>query len=322
MKLLRYTLFVLAGLLVLASAAFGYLYFRTPNSAPPLSIKVDMSPARVERGRYIYRLADCDGCHSERDFTRFNGPVVESGRGRGNVLPFKDLPGRVVASNITPDPETGIGAWTDGEKIRAIREGIGRDGRALFPMMPYQGFRYMSDDDVQCLVAYLNTLPPVRNVLPKTELPLPVAMMIKFTPEPAGKVGARDRRATRVYGEYLATLGGCMDCHTPFEKGRLDLGMKFAGGRKFEVPGMSVVSANITPHEDTGIGKWDFARFQQRFRAYRPYVDQGSPKAGPERFTIMPWLNLSQLPDEDLQAIFEYLNSLTPIEHAVEKAKI
>ena len=72
-------------------------------------------------------------------------------------------PGIVAPTNITLDKETGIGNWTDGEKIRAIREGISRDGTALFPMMGYERFRYMSDEDVHSLVAYLNTLTPVRN---------------------------------------------------------------------------------------------------------------------------------------------------------------
>lgn len=321
MKLLRYTLYVFAGLLLLASAAFGFLYFHTPNTAPARTITVRMERDRIERGRYLFRLGDCDGCHSERDFSRFGGPVVETGRGRGNVLPFNDLPGRIVAANITPDVETGIGSWTDGEKIRAIREGVDRDGHALFPMMPYGFYRYMSDDDVECLVAYLNSLKPVKNALPRTEVRFPVSMLMKFAPEPAGPVKAPDRRNPRVYGEYLVTVAGCMDCHTPFEKGKLDLTMKFAGGRAFEASGLKVVSANITPHAETGIGKWDFARFQQRFRAYQPYVHEGSPKVGPEKFTVMPWLNLSQLPDEDLAAIFEYLNSQTPVDHLVEKAK-
>jgi len=73
------------------------------------------------------------------------------------------LPGTVTAPNVTPDYESGIGGWTDGEKIRAIREGIDKHGRALFPMMPYKSYASMSDEDVESLVAYLNTLPPMKN---------------------------------------------------------------------------------------------------------------------------------------------------------------
>ena len=132
---------ILGGIALLALAAgalgYGYLSLRQPATAPPLAIKVEMTPERIERGRYLFQyVADCDGCHSERDFSRFGGPIVESGRGKGGLFPPElGLPGTIAAANITPDQETGIGAWTDGEKIRAIREGVDRDGRTLFPMM-------------------------------------------------------------------------------------------------------------------------------------------------------------------------------------------
>src|ERR1041385_8502103 len=181
-------------IVVVVGGGLAFLSLRQPESAPPSNIKVDMSPARVERGKFLFQvMADCDGCHSQRDFTRFGGPVVESGRGRGFVFPPQmGLPGTVVAPNITPDPETGIGRWTDGEKIRAIREGVGRDGRALFPMMPYTNYRKMSDEDAQKLVAYMNTLAPVRNPLPITVMRFPVSLMIKGVPAPAGSVPPPD----------------------------------------------------------------------------------------------------------------------------------
>jgi len=79
-----------------------------------------------------------------------------------------------VAPNLTPDPETGSGNWSDDALARAIREGAGHDGRALFPMMPYENFRYLSDEDVASIVVFLRTLPPVRNPLPTTRLIFPV----------------------------------------------------------------------------------------------------------------------------------------------------
>jgi len=290
--------------------------------AEPLTIKVDMSPEKVARGRYLFALVICDGFHSERDLTRFGGPVVDGGRGKGLVSPSAGLPGRIVQANITPDRETGIGAWTDGEKIRAIREGIGRDGRVLFPMMPYVEYRRMSDSEVQALVAYLNTLAPVRNQLPKTEIMFPVSMFIKGVPQPVGSVPDQDRGKPEVWGGYLATVGGCMFCHTPATRGQPDLAKQFAGGHKFEVNGMLSVSANITPHTGTGIGDWDFDRFVKRFREYRKYADEGSPKVGPEKFTVMPWLNLSKLTDEDLAALYAFLRTLTPVDNKVEKVRL
>ena len=321
MRFVRYLLYVLAAIVLIAGGAFAYLYFRSPATAAPTSIKVDATPDRVARGRYLYLLADCDGCHSTHDYTRFGSPG-DGDLARGQVLPFSGLPGRIVASNLTPDSETGLGAWSDGEKIRAIREGIGRDGRALFPMMPYTEYRRMSDNDVQSLVAYLNTLKPVRNPLPKTEINFPVSMFIKGAPQPVGAVPDKDRSKPEVWGGYLVTIGGCTFCHTKSVRGQPDLSRQLAGGEKLELPGFSVISANITPHVGTGIGDWDLDRFIKRFREYRKYAEEGSPKVGPDRFTVMPWLNLSQLTDEDLAAIYAFLRTVTPIENKVEKLRL
>jgi Cytochrome c len=304
-------------IVVVVGGGLAFLSLRQPESAPPSNIKVDMSPARVERGKFLFQvMADCDGCHSQRDFTRFGGPVVESGRGRGFVFPPQmGLPGTVVAPNITPDPETGIGRWTDGEKIRAIREGVGRDGRALFPMMPYTNYRKMSDEDVQKLVAYMNTLAPVRNPLPITVMRFPVSLMIKGVPAPAGSVPPPDP-AKR--GEYLVTLGSCSECHTPLKRGQPVESKSFAGGRVFNLGYGTVVSANITMDMDTGIGKWTEQHFLEKFAEYRDYMRNGPPKSGPDAFTVMPWLAFSQLPDDDLKSIYAWLRKVPPVRNLVD----
>jgi hypothetical protein len=232
--------------------------------------------------------------------------------------PEAGLPGRVAARNILPDKETGIGNWTDGEKIRAIREGISRDGHALFPMMPYESFRHMSDEDVYSLVAYLNSLPPVKNALPATEIGFPVSLLIKSAPQPAGSVPEPDRADKLKYGEYLVTMAGCTICHTPAEKGQPKKGMRLAGGQAFRFPGALVVSANITPDPETGIGRWSEQDFLDKFYQYRDYVESGSPTVGPESFTLMPWLAFSQRPQEELSAIYAYLKSQPALHHAVE----
>ena len=97
---------------------------------------------------------------------------------------MKGLPGHVVAPNLTPDPETGSGSWSDDALARAIREGIGHDGRALFPMMPYENYRQMPDEDLASVVVFLRSLPPVRNPLPKTEIIFPVKYLIRSVPQP------------------------------------------------------------------------------------------------------------------------------------------
>jgi mono/diheme cytochrome c family protein len=307
-------------LIAIAGSGFGYLYWREPSIAPPSDVKVAMTRERVARGKYIFEIAaDCDGCHSLRDFSHFGGPVTESGRGQGQVFPPEiGLPGKVTASNITPDKETGIGNWTDGEKIRAIREGISRDGHALFPMMPYANYRHMSDEDVYSLVAYLNSLPPVKNPLPKTDIQFPVSLLIKSVPQPADSVPEPDRSDKIKYGEYLVTIAGCTGCHTPSDKGKPLKGMRLAGGEVFRLAGAVVVSANITPDPETGIGRWSEQDFLDKFYQYREYAEKCSPEIGPESFTLMPWLAFSQRPPEELSAIFAYLKAQPAVYHSVE----
>lgn len=280
--------------IIMGGAGIAFLFVRKPAMAPPSTIKVAMTPERIARGQYIYEtLTDCAGCHSQRDFTRVGGPEVPTGRGRGNIMSdlVKGLPGVVVAANITPDPQTGIGTWTDGEKIRAIREGVDRDGNALFPMMPYEGYGRLSDEDVQALVAFLDSLPPIHNPLPKTKLVFPVNALIKSAPKPVGSVAAIDKSDPKRYGEFLVAVGGCVDCHTPTDdKGQPLPGKRLAGGRLFDTPMGKVVSGNITPDIDTGIGKWSQEFFLQKFYDYKEYATNGPPALpGPQSFTLMPW---------------------------------
>ncbi len=310
---------VLIAIPILLLCAFLYLLLRRPASAPPSNIKIAMTPRQLERGEYLFTtLLDCEGCHSERDFSRLGGPVIAGTRGKGALLPLEGLPGQVNAPNITPDKETGIGTWTDGEKIRAIREGISKDGHMLFPLMPYPGYRFLSDADVQSLVAFLNTLPAIRNYIPRSSITWPASMMVKGVPAPVTRaIPPVDPDGGEIYGEYLVSIAGCEECHTPQVRGQADSSMRFAGGRLFQMPQGSVISANITPDKDTGIGNWDFVRFRDRMHSFRQYKDTGLPKVGPERFTLMPFLAYTNLTDHDLETIFLYIKSRRAITNFV-----
>jgi len=142
-KILLWALVALLVLLVVGiSLTIGWRPFIGPRARPLTSRRFESTPERLERGRYLFTaIAGCNGCHSLHDWNTHGAPVLPQGEGVGQVMWFTDLPGRIVAANITPDPETGAGNWTDDQLARAIREGIGHDGRALFPMMPYQQFR-------------------------------------------------------------------------------------------------------------------------------------------------------------------------------------
>jgi len=301
-------------LFVIAATGFAYLYFRKPASRAAKNIRVAMTPERIERGHYLFRLADCQGCHSPHELKDGALVVISDREASGQVFTENGMQAGIP--NITPDPETGIGTWTDGEKIRAIREGIDKYGKALFPMMPYEHFRYMADDDVEALVAYLNSLKPVKNRIQRTELPLFIKVMIKGAPQPVEEQVKRPNRSNRrLYGEYLANLGLCIECHTSGEGPRLDMSKRFAGGRRFDINGHVVASANITPDPTTGIGSWSVDYFKERFHRYK----DGTPADAAGKFTIMPWHNLAQLPDDDLEAIYGYLREQMPVENKVDR---
>lgn len=318
-KTKRFLRRVLQAIPLLLLAALLYLWLRPPSRTAASSVRVSMEPDRIERGKYLFTgLSGCDACHSERDFSKAGAPVVVSGRGKGQVMPLRDLPGRIVAANITPDAETGIGSWTDGEKIRAIREGIAKDGHALFPLMPYPSYRIMTDEDVEALVAYMNTLPPVRNSLPATDVSFPSSILMKGLPRPVGEIPPQDIDGGEIYGQYLASIGACVDCHSPTLRLEPDSSLLFAGGRLFASPGGSVNSSNITPDKQTGIGSWNYQRFAARMHAFREFGAGGPPPAKPDQFTWMPWEGYAQLTDHDLEALFLYLKALMPVEHAVQ----
>ena len=159
------------------------------------------------------------------------------------------LPGTVSAPNITPDPDTGTGGWSDDALARAIREGVRQDGRALFQLAPYRDFRTMSDEDVASIVVYLRSLPPERKKQPPTKLIFPVGFLIRNVPEPLdAPVTEPDLSTSEKRGKYLVTIAGCADCHTPQDAQERPLpGMDFGGGLVLDGPWGRVASAISLP---------------------------------------------------------------------------
>ncbi len=158
MKFLGMAVKAVLALVVLATGGLVVkFYLLSPRSRPPVDLKAPTSAAAVEHGRYLARnVAACMTCHSPVDETKPGDEVIEAQLGGGRDFGALDLlPGRVRARNLTPHPTAGIGAWTDGEVVRAMREGVSRDGSPLFPMMPYLTYgRALSDDDALSIVAY------------------------------------------------------------------------------------------------------------------------------------------------------------------------
>jgi hypothetical protein len=292
----------------------GWSPFLGPKTRALTNRTFERTPQRLERGRYIATgLSGCIDCHSPHEWAAPGMPMVAGMAGAGDVLPYGGLPGRIVAPNLTPDPETGAGNWTDDQIARAIQEGVGHDGRALFPIMPYKHYRNMSEEDVASIVVYLRSLTPVHNPLPATEIIFPVKYLIRSAPEPVNApvsdVGSSDQLR---YGTYLADQAGCVDCHTPQVRGQDVAGMEFAGGFSFTGPWGSVASSNITP-DPSGIPYYDEALFLSVMRTGGVMGRKLSP--------IMPTRDYKNLTDDDLKAIFAFFRTAKPVKHRVDNSE-
>jgi mono/diheme cytochrome c family protein len=299
-------------LVVTISLTVGWRPFIGPKARPLNNRTFERTPERLARGKNLF--SGCEGCHSPHDWTRHDAPVPPGMHGAGQILPFTEgVPGRIVAPNLTPDPETGAGSWTDDMLARAIREGIGHDGRTLFPMMPYPHYRLLPDEDVASLVTYIRTLPPVRNPLPKTEIIFPVRYLIRSVPEPiVAPVPPPDLSTPVKRGEFLVNVTGCSDCHTPQRQGQPIKGLDYAGGYMLAGLWGRVASANITP-DPSGIPYYDEALFLQVMRT--GYVKTRKLNQ------IMPWWEFRNMTDEDLKAMFAYLRTLPPVRHNVDNTE-
>ncbi|HYM59379.1 MAG TPA: c-type cytochrome [Thermoanaerobaculia bacterium] len=329
----------IAVLVVVCLAAIGvsWLALRHPASRPASSEKIEATPERIARGRYLaMHVSDCFGCHSDHLLT-YGVPIKPGTEGQGGLVFDEKLgiPGVVCAQNITPDPENGLGNWSDGEILRAMREGVDRSGEALFPMMPYQSLREMSDDDARAIVAYVRTIKPVRHSVPPKRINFPVNLLVKFAPQPlTGPVTAPDDAKDHLgYGKYLAMIAGCHECHSPHDdKNQIVESKAFSGG--WEMAGLwgRNVTSNLTPDPEAYLGRATKEEFIGRFRAFAGMNAENAPAADKGRNTVMPWLAMSAMTDQDLGAIYDYLKSLKPIKNkvvafpdaaiaAIEKAK-
>jgi mono/diheme cytochrome c family protein len=316
MKAVKWAVALVAVVLLAGiTATIGWRPFIGPRARPLTDRRFDSTPERLTRGQYLTEnLLNCFACHSDRDWTQHDAPVTAGTKGGGSpVFPLRDLPGEVRPPNISPDKETGAGNWTDDQLARAIREGIGYDGRALFPFMPYQNFRHLSDEDLASVIVYLRSIPPVHRVVAKTELVFPVKYLIRGVPEPLTQaVQAPDLSTAVKRGEYLVTVGGCRDCHTPQVNGQPVAGVDLGGGFLLRGPWGESASSNITG-DPSGIPYYDEALFLD-------VMHTGYAKAR-KLSQIMPWWNFRNLTDNDLKDIFAYLRTVPPVKHRVDNSK-
>jgi mono/diheme cytochrome c family protein len=308
------SILVLLVLLVLGGiTAVGWQIVLGPDARPVTAEKFEATEARLARGKYLVEgPAACFHCHSEHDFSNPEYPIIETKKGAGWVMPIAEL-NNIASRNITPDPETGIGSWSDDEVARAIREGVRKDGTALFPVMPYPSFASLDDEDVKSIVVYIRTLQPVRNTVPKRALPGPLEYIVKTIPKPLKTPQPSHAKATaEERGKYLVTIAECRSCHTPSDdKGQPLPGLDFGGGGVFHDPGQNgkaVFSMNITP-DASGIAHYDETLFLQTIRT--------GQVGGRTLNHIMPFLYLRNMTDDDLKDVFAYIKSVAPVKHRI-----
>jgi mono/diheme cytochrome c family protein len=279
--------------------------------APEPTVAASSDSAVIARGHYIVRnVAPCAACHGDP------GRVAEYRQGADVPLSggyeFAIPPGSFYVRNITPDRETGIGSISDGKLARALRHGVGHDGRALLPFMEMQG---MSDEDLTAVISYLRSQPPIRNEVPAHRYSL-LGKAVKATVL-ANPVGAKEtppvnspRGATVENGRYLAaSVATCQSCHTPrnMATGQFTA-PEFSGTSEFtDETDLSRIWAppNLTPDPKTGVtARLTEDQFVARFRAGR--ILPGSP---------MPWQAFSRMDEDDLRAIYRFLKTLPPYEN-------
>ena len=313
---------IVAGLVLLlvlvAACGFAYLTFAFPKVPPAPTVKFDTSPERLARGKYLNdHVVGCTTCHSQRDWTKFSGPVKDEGFGAGDQE-FSLGPGGVLYSkNITP---AAIGTWTDGELLRAVTQGVSKDGTPLFPLMPYPHYGAMSEDDVHAVLAYIRTLKAVEGTARERKLNFPLNLIVRTIPK-ANTYGTRPSPGDKVaYGKYMTAAALCSDCHTPIDEQGTPLpGMDFAGGMEILETGYRVRTANITPDANTGIGSWTEQQFIDKFKGFEAPSNATLAEHERAQNTPMPITAYAGMTREDLSAIFAYLRTVKPVVNRVDK---
>jgi mono/diheme cytochrome c family protein len=284
--------------------------------AVPLLLVIFGAPAAagedaVARGEYLVRAGGCVSCHTARGGQRFAG-------GRPLATPF----GTFFSPNITPDPETGIGHWTDAQFMRALRDGVRPDGANYFPVFPYPSFTGITDSDALAIKAYLFSLPPMRQPNKPHDVGFPFSWrflqtgwkLLFFTRGPF--VPTPDRSAAYNRGAYLVTaLAHCGECHTPRNLfGAARPSMRLAGTR--DGPDGQLVP-NVTPDPATGIGKWEKDDIIELLKTGS--TPEQSKVKGAMREAVED--GLKYLSDADRGAIADYLFAQPPIVHDVSPPK-
>jgi mono/diheme cytochrome c family protein len=258
----------------------------------------------LERGSYLVNaVMACDGCHTPRP----GGVFDMTRRFSGGSQVWDEKAYTVRGTNITPDRETGIGSWSEGDLKRALTEGIRPSGAHLAPQMPFAFYKILTPGDLDALVAYIRSTEPVRN-----QVPPPVykeathAVLIPGAEKPLGTEALSDPVKR---GFYLATLAHCMECHSRRPDGVQDYtNWSGKGGAEFTGPFGKVTARNITSHPTAGIGAWTDAEIKRA-------LTHGVARDGRAfKLPMARQVYFSKMSDDDLDAIVAWVRTIPPRE--------
>lgn len=290
-----------------------------PNVGKPEDIHITVDAQRVQHGKYLaMHVTACMDCHSNRDWSKFSGPVDSNllGGGGERFDARLDFPGDMYSANITP---FNLGNWTDGEIFRAITCGVKKDGSPIFPLMPWQSYSKMDRQDIYDIIAYLRTLPAQKKNYPVTKLDFPLNIIVNTMPDKATLGTRPSENDTLKYGGYLVQIAACKDCHTQAEKGKILKGKEFGGGRQFFLGKYELNSANISPDKEYGIGAWTKEQFVQRFKMYNLHNYKPADVGADDFQTVMPWTMYADMKTGDIEAIYTYLKTVDPKHYKITK---
>lgn len=295
-------------------AVLSFFYGCRPKSRPAPVMNAPTTAEAIARGKYlVHNVAACVGCHSPVQEDVPGEPYVEGKLGAGRDFGDFGGPVHIRASNLTPDRDHGLGGWTDGEIARALREGVSKDGRNLFPQMPYLTYREtLSDGEVLDIIAYLRTLKPVENDPGHTSVSFPVSMFLRSVPQPLEQVAppapSPSDRMNR--GRWLLKTASCHDCHDSVDDKMQKIpGKSLGGGMKFVTPKGTFYASNISSDQASGIGSYST---DDILRA----IKEGKGKNGRTLYS-MPWSYYKGMTGEDLDALVAALKEEPPIANIV-----
>jgi mono/diheme cytochrome c family protein len=257
----------------------------------------------VQRGDYLMNtIMTCANCHSPK-----GPPAATAGKDYSGGLSWDEPPFKVTAPNITTDKETGIGDWTDAQIKTMILTGRNPKGVQEAEVMPTKFYPILTSGDLDSVVAYLRTLKPIKNKVPDPIYK--IALPHHVFPGAEKSYAQADLNDKLKRGFYLATIGHCMECHTPFgASGGQDFANSLGkGGREFPGPWGVSKSRNITSHKTAGIGDWTDAEIKTA-------ITQGKRKDGTPLKGPMGYQYYAKMTDADLDAVIAYLRTVPPKE--------